>query len=116
MSKYKKLDFSNVKTYSLKERKSKVSENDFALDSLNELEYVKGFIYANVWPTTRVVKIDESTGKVVAKIDLSSLKSKAMSLHSNCYETNGIAYDSISNVFYVTGKMWPLIFKIQLNQ
>jgi glutaminyl-peptide cyclotransferase len=97
-------------------KKLNVSENGFAVDSLNELEYVKGFIYANVWPTNKVVKIDCVTGKVVAKIDLSSLKSKANSLFPKSYETNGIAYESTSNEFYVTGKMWPKIFKLKLNQ
>lgn len=92
-----------------------VSANSLAVDNLNELEYINGFIYANVWTTNKIVKIDPSTGHVVGKIDLSPLKEEAQTKYSRSSETNGIAYDSISNKIYVTGKLWPELYQIDFN-
>lgn len=89
-----------------------VSANNYAIDYLNELEYIKGFIYANVWPTDLIVKIDPANGNVAGKIDLAPLHGTASIKYSGSYETNGIAYDSISDKIYVTGKMWPEIYQI----
>jgi len=92
-----------------------VSANNYAIDYLNELEYIKGYIYANVWPTNTIVKIDSKNGYVVGKIDLTPLRELAYIKNPNLNETNGIAYDSISDNVFVTGKMWPEIFKIKLS-
>ncbi|MCY7351953.1 MAG: glutaminyl-peptide cyclotransferase [Cytophagaceae bacterium] len=89
-----------------------VTENGLLLDRLNELEYIKGYIYANVWSTNNIVKIDPNTGAVLGKIDLGSLAADAKQKHPNSLEMNGIAYDSISRKIYVTGKMWPSIYQI----
>lgn len=90
-----------------------VSENNFALDYLNELEYIKGFIYANVYTTHKIVKINPETGNVVAKMDIEDLYLTAQKRYPYAKETNGIAYDSTQNKVYVTGKMWPYIFEIK---
>jgi glutamine cyclotransferase len=90
-----------------------VAENNYALININELEYIKGFIYANVWTTNTIVKIDPNTGDVVGKIDLSSLYEESKSKNPGSAETNGIAYDSISNKILVTGKLWPTIYEIK---
>jgi glutamine cyclotransferase len=82
-------------------------------DQLNELEYINGFIYANVWRTNTIIKIDPATGKIVGVLDLSSLAAKAKSKYANSLEMNGIAFDSITKSIYITGKMWPEIYKIQ---
>lgn len=89
-----------------------VTENGVALKWLNELEYIKGFIFANVWQSNDLVKIDPSNGKVVGKIDLSSLalETKYKNPHSDVI--NGIAYDSTTDKIYVTGKLWPNIYQI----
>ncbi len=89
-----------------------VTEGGYGLDHLNELEYIKGFIYANVWMTNYIVKIDPENGEVVGKIDLDDLNVKSKAKKPRCMEMNGIAYDSIADRILVTGKMWPDIFEI----
>jgi glutamine cyclotransferase len=113
-------DGTNVLTYldpeSLQVVKTlSVTENDYARENLNELEYIKGFIYANVYTTNTIVKIDPSNGKVVGKLDLTSLALEAQNSYSGSLEMNGIAYDSISNRILVTGKLWPKIYEIKFN-
>ena len=90
-----------------------VAENGYVQEHLNELEYIKGFIYANVWTTNYIVKIDPNTGDVVGKIDLSSLSFECKTRNPNAEVLNGIAYDSISNKVMVTGKLWPTIYEIK---
>ena len=93
-----------------------VSANNYAIDYLNELEYIKGYIYANVWPSNIIIKIDPKNGFVVGKIDLTPLREMALIKNPKSNETNGIAYDSISDNIYVTGKMWPEIYQIKLSK
>jgi glutamine cyclotransferase len=101
-------DFSVIKTIS-------VSENGFALDFVNELEYIKGYIYANVWMTNFIVKIDPTNGNVVGKLDLGDLYADAKSANLNLAEMNGIAWDSISDKILVTGKLWPHVYEIKFE-
>jgi len=89
-----------------------VKENSVAVDNVNELEYINGFIYANVYTTSNIIKIDPSNGRVVGKIDLSTLVAEATNRYPGSLEMNGIAYDSTSKKIYVTGKMWPHIYEI----
>lgn len=91
-----------------------VTENGYARDMLNELEFVDGFIYANIYTTTRIVKINVASGEVVGNIDLTTLAFEAKQAYAGSLELNGIAYDATSNLFYVTGKMWPRVYGIQL--
>lgn len=83
---------------------------------LNELEYVDGFIYANIWETNWIVKINASTGEVVGRLDLSSLAQNAALRNPEANVLNGIAYHPTTKLFLVTGKNWPSIYIIQLNQ
>jgi len=92
-----------------------VTDNNGPVQNINELEMIHGYIYANQWLTDNILKIDTTTGKVVGKLDLSSLKTEAKMKYPFSEETNGIAYDSVSNKVYVTGKLWPLIYEIQFN-
>lgn len=92
-----------------------VAENNYVVEHLNELEYINGFIYANIWTTNTIVKIDPSTGNVVAKLDLSGLMQEAKTQNPYSLEMNGIAYDSINKKVLVTGKMWPTIYKIKFD-
>ncbi len=92
-----------------------VSENGYVKDNLNELEYIKGYIYANLWTTDIIVKIEPKSGKVVGKIDLTLLADEAKSLNPQSLEMNGIAYDSVANKIFVTGKMWPKIYEIKFS-
>jgi glutamine cyclotransferase len=82
---------------------------------LNELEYINGYIYANEWFTNYIAKIDPSSGKVVGRIDLSRQVAEAAQRNPNSNEMNGIAYDSVSNNILITGKNWPVIYKIRLQ-
>ncbi|MDX2172431.1 MAG: glutaminyl-peptide cyclotransferase [Bacteroidota bacterium] len=106
------LTYLNPETYQITKTLS-VSENNFAVDGLNELEYIKGFIYANIYTTHYIVKINPETGNVVARIDIEDLFLSAQKRYPYALETNGIAYDSIQNKIYVTGKMWPCIYEIK---
>ncbi|MGB0887084.1 MAG: glutaminyl-peptide cyclotransferase [Vicingaceae bacterium] len=92
-----------------------VTDNGRVINNLNELEYIKGFIYANVWMTNSIVKINPNDGSVVGVLDLSALANEAKYNYSYSMEMNGIAYDSINERVLVTGKMWPKYFEIKLN-
>lgn len=89
-----------------------VTDQGYAVQNVNELEYIEGYIYANVWMTDSIIKIDPATGKVVGKLDLSRLKGQAVQGNPEAAETNGIAYDPPTKKVYVTGKLWPKIFQI----
>jgi glutaminyl-peptide cyclotransferase len=94
--------------------KISVTEDNYALNNLNELEFLNGFIYANIYTTNNIVKIDASSGKVVAKMDCSSLAQAAKNKYYGSLEMNGIAYNKANNKFYVTGKMWPIMYELAL--
>jgi glutamine cyclotransferase len=83
------------------------------VDRLNELEYVKGEIYANIWQTDRIARISPKDGRVVGWIDLAGLISDAERGTPNAV-LNGIAYDAASDRLFVTGKLWPRVFEITL--
>jgi len=93
----------------------KVTEKGYPVDKLNELEFIKGFLYANIWTSDIIVKIDPSNGNVVGKIDLSSLTYEAKKINPNADVLNGIAYDSTTDKIYVTGKLWANIYQIQFS-
>jgi glutamine cyclotransferase len=89
-----------------------VTENGLPVDKLNELEYIRGFIYANIWLTDFIVKIDPANGKVVGRLDFSSLAFEARNKHPAADVLNGIAYDSATDRIFVTGKLWPNIYQV----
>ncbi len=80
---------------------------------LNELEWVKGEIYANVWMTQRIARIDPASGKVIGWIDCTGLLSPA-DQNPDTDVLNGIAYDAKNDRLFVTGKNWPKLFEIRL--
>jgi glutamine cyclotransferase len=98
----------------LKEKR-RVSVHDGAIpvDQLNELEFVEGELFANIWQTDRITRISPQSGKVVGWIDLTGLLSPVYRRRSDAV-LNGIAYDSVHKRLFVTGKLWPKIFEIQL--
>ena len=93
-----------------------VTENGYIKENLNELEYIKGYIYANIWTTNTIVKIDPANGFVVGKLDLTSLANEAKNLYQGSMEMNGIAYDSTEDKVYITGKLWPKIYVIKFSE
>lgn len=95
----------------------KVTAGGKALDNLNELEWVKGELLANVWLTTRIACIDPASGKVIAWIDLQALVPDADTLTDPGNDVlNGIAYDAEHDRLFVTGKRWPKIYEIKLGE
>lgn len=83
---------------------------------VNELEWVKGEIYANVWQTNWIVRIDPSSGHVVGLINLAGLLSPADQVMGQTDVLNGIAYDAKGDRLFVTGKNWPKLFEIRLRK
>lgn len=92
-----------------------VTENEIKKDMLNELEYINGYIYANIWMTNTIVKINPQNGEIVGELDLSSLMDEAKHYYPQSLEMNGIAYDSVADKIYVTGKLWPKYFEINFS-
>jgi glutaminyl-peptide cyclotransferase len=89
-----------------------VTDGGEPVEQINELEWVKGEIFANIWQSQRVARIDPKTGKVVGWIDLAGLLNPAESQGVDVL--NGIAYDAEHDRLFVTGKFWPKLFEIKL--
>jgi glutaminyl-peptide cyclotransferase len=89
-----------------------VTDEGRPVENLNELEWVKGEIYANIWQTDRIARIDPKTGHVVGWIDLSGLLTPTEKRNADVL--NGIAYDAEHDRLFVTGKNWPKLFEIKL--
>jgi glutaminyl-peptide cyclotransferase len=83
------------------------------VEELNELEYIKGEIYANVWHTDRIARISPRDGHVIGWIDLSGLLPSDQRENAEAV-LNGIAYDAQKDRLFVTGKQWPKIFEIKI--
>ncbi len=91
-----------------------VTMNGRPLQKLNELEYVRGRVLANVWMTGFIARIDPATGKVDGLIDIRPLAAEIASADPDAV-ANGIAYDAGSDRLFVTGKYWPTLFEITLG-
>jgi glutamine cyclotransferase len=93
-----------------------VKDGTTPIVSLNELEYVKGEVLANVWQTHRIARISPKTGRVAGWIDLDGLLSprEAQEAESRGGVLNGIAYDAPGDRLFVTGKLWPKLFEIKV--
>ena len=85
------------------------------LIELNELEYIKGEIWANVWQEGWIVRIDPATGKLLGRIDLNSLAEEEKRKSKTADVLNGIAYDPATDRIYITGKNWPRLYEIKVN-
>jgi glutamine cyclotransferase len=95
-------------------RRIRVSdETGRPVEKLNELEYLHGEIYANIWETDEIVRISPQTGKVLGWIDLKGIIDKR-SLGNPDAVLNGIAHDSAGDRLFVTGKLWPKLFEIKI--
>jgi glutamine cyclotransferase len=94
-------------------RRFTVHERNTVVKELNELEFVEGELFANVWQTNRIARISPLNGEVVGWIDLKGLLSPVYRLQSGAV-LNGIAYDSQRKRLFVTGKLWPNTFEIQI--
>jgi glutaminyl-peptide cyclotransferase len=94
-----------------------VFDGDKRVENPNELEFVEGKIYANVWPQDRVAIIQPDTGRVTGWIDLAELKSHLPAIPTEPLHpvTNGIAYDAADHRLFVTGRLWPKVFEIRVR-
>jgi len=88
-----------------------LDEDKKRVRNLNELEYIRGEIYANVWQTDRIVRISPRNGRVLGWIDLTGLIEKPADQEA---VLNGIAYDDKAGRLFVTGKLWPKLFEIRV--
>ena len=95
-------------------RSLRVTVQGKPLRMLNELEWVDGQVFANIWMTDYVVRIDPASGKVVGVIDLSELHRQAGAM-GNDQVANGIAWDKSARKLYFTGKEWPALFEVRLE-
>lgn len=106
------LSFLNPDTFSV-ERQLTVTFDGKPLRRLNELEWIDGVIYANIWRSNWIVMIDPKTGQVIAKVRLNSLLPQS-SRTASTGVLNGIAYDRQKQRLLVTGKYWPQLYHIEL--
>ena len=91
-----------------------VVAQDRSVYQLNELEWIAGEVFANIWQTDTIARIDPATGQVAGWIDLTGLLSNEDRRGSNAEVLNGIAYDSEGERLFVTGKRWPKLYQIEL--
>jgi len=94
-------------------RRIVVKDGNERIEQLNELEYVKGEIYANVWHSERIARISPKDGHVIGWIDLTGILPESQKVDGESV-LNGIAYDAARDRLFVTGKQWPLIFEIRV--
>jgi len=92
-----------------------VKDDQGPVTMLNELEYVNGMIYANVYQTNIIVKIDAESGHVVGRLYMNGLLQQSDIIPDRTDVLNGIAYDSTTKNFLITGKRWPKMFEVRVN-
>ena len=97
-------------------RRIHVTREGKPLPNLNELEWVKGEIYANIWQTNYIVRIDPGSGAVIGVINLTGLLQPSDIVTGQTDVLNGIAYDAKGDRLFVTGKNWPKLFEIRLHK
>ncbi len=105
--------FINPETFKVERAISVVYKGKEVME-LNELEYIRGEIYANIWQTDEIIRIDPKTGKVLGVIDLTGLLPGKRANEADDV-LNGIAYDEKGQRIFVTGKRWPKLFEIRLK-
>jgi len=114
------LYFVDPETFQVKNTLAVVDDKG-PVSRINELEWIDGFIWANVWLTNRIIKIDPESGHVVGELFMNSLASEDGSLKSpdavpdRTDVLNGIAYDSTSKTIMITGKRWPKLYQLRIN-
>ena len=106
--------FIDPTTYKVK-RTISVLDRGRPLEEINELEYVRGEIFANIWHDNRIVRIDPQTGRINGWVDMAGLL-KPGDVTNEEAVLNGIAYDEQGDRLFVTGKLWPKLFEIKLKQ
>jgi len=93
-----------------------VYDNEKKVDQLNELEYINGEIWANIWQTDKIARIDPVSGKVNSYVDLSALFPQSKRVEAGADVLNGIAFDQQGDRIFVTGKRWPNLYEIKVTK
>jgi len=106
------LRFLDPNSFRVTRRLRVTDQSGHAVENLNELEYVRGEIYANVWQTNEIIRISPRSGKVLGRVNLTGIIDKR-ELHGEGAVLNGIAYDAKGDRLFVTGKLWPKLFEIK---
>lgn len=101
--------FQTIRTITVLDEKNK------PVMELNELEYIKGEIWANIWEKGFIVRIDPASGKILGKIDLEKLDDAQRKNDDNADVLNGIAYDEAGDRIFITGKKWKSVFEIKVK-
>lgn len=107
------LRFLDPKTFREVRRIHVTTPNGQGIEDLNELEYVRGEIYANIWHSNRIARISPKSGRLLGWIDLTGLLDESKLANTDAV-LNGIAYDARDNRLFVTGKLWPSLFEIKV--
>jgi len=107
------LRFLDPQSFSEMRHVSVADERGLPVDNVNELEYIRGEIYANIWHTDQIIRISPRTGKILGRIDLTGLMDRSQIADPDTV-LNGIAYDSTEDRLFVTGKLWPKLFEIKV--
>ena len=107
------LSFLDPESFRVLRRVRVVDESGKPVENLNELEYIHGAIYANVWQTDDILRISPESGKVLERTNLRGIIDKS-ELQGNGAVLNGIAYDPVGDRLFVTGKLWPKLFEIKI--
>ncbi len=92
--------------------KIEVYDNDGPVNNLNELEYINGLVYANIYLTEEIIAFDPKTGKVLKRIDCRKIVPNGYQSEDDNV-LNGIAYDKDNNRYFITGKRWPSLFEVK---
>lgn len=108
-----RIRFIDPKTFKVT-RAIRVFAHGQPVNKLNELEYVKGELYANVWQTEFVLRIDPATGRILSVVDFVGILPPSDYIHGTDV-MNGIAYDADGDRLFVTGKFWPKLFEVRVN-
>ena len=101
--------FKTIRTMVVKDEKGK------PLFRINELEYIKGEIWANIWQQAKIARLDPKDGKLLGWIDLTKLETKQKKKSKRADVLNGIAYDAENDKIYVTGKLWKNLYEIKVK-
>jgi glutamine cyclotransferase len=108
------LHYLDAETFA-EERQLSVMANGVPVQGLNELEYIKDEIYANMWPTNWIIIISPDNGEVIGAINLQGILQQVDDQDGHDVDVlNGIAYDASGDRLFVTGKLWPRLFEIEL--
>ncbi|MCE5207061.1 MAG: glutaminyl-peptide cyclotransferase [Chloroflexi bacterium] len=91
-----------------------ISDNGAPVEMINELEFIEGDLYANIWQTTFIAKIDPVSGNVTGWLDLNALLEQFETIRHPVDVLNGIAYNNESKQIFITGKYWPKVFEIEI--